>query len=91
MMKIVDLSHLLEANMIVYPEDDEPRFETVAIADKDGYNSTKITMNYHLGTHIDVPYHMMSDGLTVDRLPVDLFCGCAIIIDVSHLAGKNFD
>lgn len=48
-------------------------------------------MNYHLGTHIDVPYHMMSDGLTVDRLPIDLFCGCAIIIDVSHLAGKNFD
>lgn len=48
-------------------------------------------MNYHLGTHIDIPYHMISDGLTVDRLPVDLFCGCAIIIDVSHLAGKNFD
>ena len=38
--------------MIVYPEDDEPRFETVAIADKDGYNSTKITMNYHLGTQM---------------------------------------
>ncbi len=47
-------------------------------------------MNYHLGTYIDIPYHMMSDGLTVDTLLVDLFCECAIIIDVSHLAGKKF-
>ena len=49
--------------------------------------NTVITINSHVGTHIDAPRHFYSDGEPVDRLPLERLVMCeAVVIDVSHKA-----
>ena len=40
-----------------------------------GFNAETITLNTHTGTHIDVPYHFFESGDTIEKLPLDAFCG----------------
>jgi len=43
--------------------------------------------NNHIGTHIESPYHYLSDGLDIEKIPLDRFIGEAAIVD---LTCKNF-
>ncbi|HEX7053186.1 MAG TPA: cyclase family protein [Burkholderiales bacterium] len=53
-------------------------------ADAIGSMNTVFTLNTHVGTHIDAPRHFYSDGLPVDRLPLDrLVMRPAVVLDVS--------
>lgn len=40
-------------------------------------------LNEHIGTHVDAPYHFWKDGASIDELPLDRFCGPAVLADVS--------
>jgi kynurenine formamidase len=35
------------------------------------------------GTHIDAPFHFRDDGATVDRMPLELTVGPAVVVDVT--------
>ncbi len=49
--------------------------------------NTVITINSHVGTHVDAPRHFYPDGDPIDRVPLDLtVMREAIVIDVSHKA-----
>jgi arylformamidase len=48
----------------------------------DGYMDTHLSFDSHLGTHIDAPAHMLEDGKTLDRLPLDFFAGRGLIVNV---------
>jgi arylformamidase len=49
--------------------------------------NTVITLNTHIGTHIDAPRHFFSDGASVSELPLDrIVMREAVVIDVSHKA-----
>ena len=49
--------------------------------------NTVITLNTHIGTHIDAPRHFFADGASVSELPLDrIVMREAIVIDVSHKA-----
>ena len=49
--------------------------------------NTMITITSHVGTHIDAPRHVYSDGEPIDRMPLDrIAMREAIVIDVSHKA-----
>jgi kynurenine formamidase len=49
--------------------------------------NTVLTINSHVGTHIDAPRHFLPQGGPVDSLPLDrLVMREAVIIDVSHKA-----
>lgn len=53
-------------------------------ADAIGSMNTVFTLNTHVGTHIDAPRHFYSDGIAVDRLPLDrLVMRPAVVLDVS--------
>ncbi len=54
-MKHIDLSHLLNEQMTVYPDTLHPKFEVISFVGKDGYAELKMTMVLHPGTHIDAP------------------------------------
>lgn len=45
-------------------------------------------MYTHTGTHIDVPYHILEKGLTIDKFDIDNFIGKARIIDITNI-GSN--
>lgn len=69
-MRIFDVSMLIEENMMVYKDREEkrPSLHLVKEILEDGINESVINMNLHTGTHIDAPYHMQSDGETIENL-----------------------
>jgi arylformamidase len=49
-----------------------------------GSMNTVLTLNTHIGTHIDAPRHFYADGSAVDELPLDrLVMREAVVLDVS--------
>lgn len=54
----VDLTHVIEPEMSVFPGDPAPQTETLATCEKDGYRLTKLTVGSHCGTHADAPAHV---------------------------------
>ncbi|MCD8349095.1 MAG: cyclase family protein [Planctomycetaceae bacterium] len=53
------------------------------------FNSERITMSVHTGTHIDAPYHFFADGKTIDQLPVDLFAGPLVVMDLRSVVQRD--
>ncbi|NMB71445.1 MAG: cyclase family protein [Bacteroidales bacterium] len=85
-MKITDLSHVVHNHMPVYPGTEEPFIEHPFKLEAYEYNKARLRMVSHTGTHMDAPAHMLSHGLTLDRMPPGKFFGKGRILDVR---GKN--
>lgn len=84
-MKVIDLTHTINANMPVYPGTEPPIFEPANTYEKDGFKETKISMFTHTGTHMDPPAHLFSDRTTLDQFPANQFIGKALVIDCRNL------
>lgn len=59
------------------------------LADAPAINSmnTVLTLNTHIGTHIDAPRHFYADGAAIDALPLErMVMREAVVLDVSHKA-----
>ena len=54
-------------------------------------NTSRIHLGTHTGTHVDAPFHIEQQGLTVDRLPLDLLIGPAFIAEVDEVQGNAVD
>ncbi|MGY1600794.1 cyclase family protein [Geodermatophilus sp. SYSU D00815] len=80
--RIVDLSHVVDDDTPVYPGDPVARFTPAATVAADGYNVLHVRMGSQTGTHVDAPYHFLEDGARIDELPLDLFVGPAVVVDV---------
>ncbi len=44
-----------------------------------------IGMLNHVGTHVDAFYHLKPGGQTIDEMPLDLFIGRAVCLDLTHI------
>lgn len=80
--RIVDLSHPVDDNTPVYPGDPVARFSPAATVAEDGYNVLHVRMGSQTGTHVDAPYHFLEEGARIDELPLELFLGPAVVVDV---------
>lgn len=76
-MNIIDLSQKLYHNMPVYPGDPEVTIEEIHTLDKEGWNLRNLTFTTHIGTHVNVPYHMVEKGRRLTDFRLDAFCGVA--------------
>ena len=85
-MKIIDLTHTISHGMKVFPGEAEPSVIRDILPDNAGYVTHRLESNMHTGTHIDAPYHVKSDSLTIDKFPVELFSGSVAVIDVRGLS-----
>ncbi len=81
-MKIFDLSHQLTGDMPVFPGKGQPSFLNIAQLETDRYREKHLSLDSHVGTHIDSPAHMLASGLTLDQFPVSKFTGPAFVIDI---------
>jgi len=95
-MKIYDISRTLQ-EAPVYPGDEPAVIRRVANMEQgDDCNVSSITAGSHLGTHADAFSHFIRDGLTIDQIPLESFCGkCRVIstaagemVRLSDLQGK---
>lgn len=84
-MKVIDLTHVIENAMPVYPGTEPPSIETANTYEKDGFKETKISMFTHTGTHMDPPAHIFKGRTTLDAFPPDQFIGKALVIDCTSL------
>ena len=58
------------------PGDPAPEKTVVhCVENGDVCNLTAFSMCAHNGTHIDAPFHFLSEGKTVDELPLEIFVG----------------
>jgi kynurenine formamidase len=89
--KLIDLSHPLSGCMPVYPGSESPVFETVATVSHEGYAEKRITFFSHTGTHLDAPSHVLSRGLSLDRISADRFVGSASVLDFSSDFGRQIE
>ncbi len=82
-MRIYDISVLVSPDLPVWPGDPSVSIERVAkIEDGANANVSRIAMSAHTGTHVDAPFHFLTDGRTVEHLPLDLLTGPAYVLEL---------
>ncbi|GAA3746368.1 cyclase family protein [Salinactinospora qingdaonensis] len=80
---MVDLSRPLGPDTQVYPGDPPVTFTPVATPAEDGCGITAVSMSSQSGTHADAPRHFFAGGAGIDELPLELFTGPAVVVDVT--------
>ncbi len=92
-MKIYDISQEVFSSK-AFPGDPVPKKEMVSqIENGDVCNLSQLSMCAHNGTHIDAPFHFISDGKTVDKMGLEAFVGMAYVAEhqgvVSYSDAEN--
>jgi arylformamidase len=91
-LRIYDVTVPITETMPVWPGQRRVEIEQLSRIDRgDQANVSRLNLSSHTGTHVDAPYHFVEDGLTVDRLPVDLFIGPAFVAEVDGVDGNRID
>lgn len=80
-MKIYDLSYKITDNMPVFPGDNPLSIIQNRTLEKDYYNSIILKTNMHVGTHVDIPRHLLDVNTTVDEICIEKFIGNGILLD----------
>jgi kynurenine formamidase len=92
--RIVDLTHSLASDTIVWPTEQDFKLVVQHAEDTElgyYYSSNRIEMPEHGGTHIDAPIHFSKGKQTLDQIPIDRMVGAAIRIDVTEPCGRDRD
>jgi kynurenine formamidase len=84
-MKIHDLSQDLNQDCSFWPF--YPPFEVKYFKRKSehGVNAQYIQTSNHMGTHLDAPRHFVTNGKTIEQLPLDWLYGPGVIVDLSDM------
>lgn len=91
-MRIFDVTVPVSETTPIQPGDPRIQVEKLSqLTQGDQANASRIAMGTHSGTHVDAPYHALQQGLTVDKLPLDLLMGPAFVAEVDHLQGNVVD
>jgi len=91
-VRIFDITVPISETTPVQPG--EPRIQIEKLSQLslgDQANSTRLHLGTHTGTHVDAPFHAVPQGLTVDRLPLELLMGPAFVAEVDQVQGNAVD
>ncbi len=83
MSRIVDLSLTMQPGMRGV------EFEVNSTIEGKGWNTTKLHLYSHAGTHMDAQHHFVSQGETLDALALDKCVGPALVIDLTFLKPRE--
>lgn len=87
-MRIIDISMEIREDMIVYPENPEPKIEQYVTVSEDSSNESKITIGSHTGTHIDAPFHVKEKGVKLGEIPLGSFYGKCKVLDLMNVGNE---
>ena len=88
-VRVVDLSHSINADTQVYPGDPAPVLAVHSTIAKDGFNLLSVQMGSQTGTHVDAPFHFDDATEKIDQIPLERFMGRGIVLNVSGLAPRT--
>ena len=88
-MKIYDISMEIREDMPVYKNKAEKKPELkITRTLKHGANESKLMLDSHIGTHADAFFHMLTNGKTIEKIPLEKFIGSCIVLDFTKAKGK---
>ena len=83
-----DLTRCIHPGMVVWPGDPSPEVVPVSSIDRgDSCNTSLLHLPSHLGTHLDAPYHFISEGRRLEEMSMEALIGRARLIDLSSRKG----
>ncbi|BAJ29120.1 MULTISPECIES: cyclase family protein [Kitasatospora] len=87
--ELVDLTHPVVSGMPVYPGDPEVELRAALTVAGEGVNVLAVHLGSQTGTHVDAPYHLDVRWPTLDGLPLELFTGPAVVVDLRGLPARG--
>ncbi len=84
MTKYIDLSHDIMNDMPIYPGDGSVKLYQDKFIECHEYNSFRLEIGMHAGTHIDTPMHLTNSKTTIDKVALDTFVGQGCLLDVRN-------
>jgi len=85
-MNIIDLTHVIEPGMPVYPGTEPPVLSAANGYEDSGFRETLLTLASHTGTHMDAPAHLFPDGAALDGFAPSQFVGTGLVVRCTDLA-----
>ncbi len=82
---LIDLTHTIDGGMPVYPESAPPRIRDLGLYPRYGVHVRELTMDGHVGTHLDTPAHLFESAANTASLAIDTFLGAAVVVDCTRL------
>ena len=86
-MHVVDLTYPIGPGMSCYPGTPSPQSSVLCSIEEQGYSERQLSFSSHTGTHVDLPLHMLSGGISLDSFPPEQFMGPAAVIDLKGFSG----
>ncbi|NJD04274.1 MAG: cyclase family protein [Ruminiclostridium sp.] len=84
---IYDLSIKISNHLPTYPGDPKVSLKKVADCESISCNITSVSIGTHSGTHVDLPLHYIKDGTDAASMPLESFCGDAVVIEALYERG----
>jgi arylformamidase len=57
---------------------------TAELGPESEYNVSRCELGLHSGTHVDAPFHVIKNGLTVDAIPIENLVGPVQVVEISE-------
>ena len=90
--RVVDLTHVIDPKIPLWPGDPHVVFKVVATFPKDGYYLRSFTIGEHSATHMNAPNSFISgDKNSITSYPVEQRVVPAVVIDIRGKAKANAD
>ena len=92
MTRHIDITRRVDHTLICWPgrTPPEPEWEK-RIERGDHCNVSAWRLGAHTGTHMDAPLHFVAGGRSIDEVPLDVFVGECVVVDVRSTAGRVLD
>ena len=85
-MQIFDISRSLSNDLAPWPGDTPFHFELKwEMAEGATVNVGAVNMGVHNGTHVDAPFHFDPRGETIERMPIEIYFGEAVVVDLTKI------
>jgi len=86
--RIIEVSLPIGPDLLVWPGD--PALEVHrrrSLTAGDGANVSELRLGTHTGTHVDPPLHFIDGAPGVDRVPLEVLVGPAVVADLRGMSG----
>lgn len=83
-MQIFDISRVLSNDLAPWPGDTPFHFELKwKMAEGATVNVGAVQMGVHNGTHADAVFHFQEGADTIERMPLEIYLGDAVVVDLT--------
>jgi len=89
-MRIWDISRTLSNEVAEWPGDEPFHFQlTKTIAEGQSVNLGAIKMSVHNGTHADARFHFDTKGESIEKAPLEIYLGRAVVVDLTEAFSQS--